>query len=139
VRRPLGKEKHHYLRNYIAATRHVRTQYVPPRGDGGTVFIDLFAGPGKARIRDSGEFIEGSPLIAVNEQSRTFTLAARRDFHAARDWVPSLVGPLDRAPRHECMLRFARVGGNNSTAGICADPLGFPVSPVTACRFVIDV
>jgi three-Cys-motif partner protein len=30
------------------------------------VFIDLFAGAGKARIRDTGKIVPGSPLVALN-------------------------------------------------------------------------
>jgi three-Cys-motif partner protein len=30
-----------------------------------TVYVDLFAGPGKSKIRDSSEIIKGSPLAAL--------------------------------------------------------------------------
>ncbi|MCA9676234.1 MAG: three-Cys-motif partner protein TcmP [Myxococcales bacterium] len=61
-----AKDKHHYLRNYLAATRNVRARFMPPKGTGGTALIDLFAGPGKARVREPVEFIDGSPLIATS-------------------------------------------------------------------------
>ncbi len=61
-----SKDKHHYLRTYFAATKNVRAQFTPPKGQGGTAFIDLFAGPGRARTREDADFIDGSPLIAVN-------------------------------------------------------------------------
>jgi len=64
-----AKDKHHYLRNYFAATRHVRSQFLPPKGHGGAAFLDLFAGPGRARTREQGEFIDGTPLIAANVPS----------------------------------------------------------------------
>lgn len=70
-----SKEKHGYVRKFLEATRSVRASYLPPRGDGGTAFIDLFAGPGRARVRENvnglvrepAEFIDGSPLIALCE------------------------------------------------------------------------
>lgn len=58
-------DKHHYLRQYIGATRGVRAKFLPPQGQGGAAFIDLFAGPGMVRVRDTGEIREGSPLIAL--------------------------------------------------------------------------
>ena len=41
-------EKHHYLRNYIHATRAVRGRF----SRGGTAFVDVFAGPGRAKVVD---------------------------------------------------------------------------------------
>lgn len=61
-----AKDKHHYLRNYFAATRNVRSRFMPPHGEGGAAFIDLFSGPGRARIREPIEFVDGSPLLAAN-------------------------------------------------------------------------
>lgn len=68
-------DKHHYLRNYIEATRSVRKRYVSgePGRNGGAAFVDLFAGPGRARVRDSGDIIDGSPLIALAHDHAPFT------------------------------------------------------------------
>jgi len=60
--------KHHYLSRYIEATWAARAKYLPPKGTGGAAYIDLFAGPGCARIRDTGEIIDGSPLIVLNHE-----------------------------------------------------------------------
>ena len=65
--------KHHYIRGYIEATYAARAKFIPPVGSGGAAFIDLFAGPGKARIRESGEIIDGSPLMAMNHAAAPFT------------------------------------------------------------------
>jgi three-Cys-motif partner protein len=46
---------------------------VEPPAPGGAAFIDLFAGPGRARIRETGEFIDGSPLIALQHPDAPFT------------------------------------------------------------------
>ncbi len=69
-------DKHTYLSRYIHATRQARQRYLVP-GDhgppGGAGFIDLFGGPGKVRIRDSGEIHDGSPLIAVAHREAPFS------------------------------------------------------------------
>lgn len=66
-------EKHDYLRRYIEATHAVRSRYLPPRGPGGAAFIDLFAGPGRARVRPNGALIDGSPLIAARHTQSPFS------------------------------------------------------------------
>jgi three-Cys-motif partner protein len=66
-------DKHYYLKQYIDATRAVRADYLPPKGQGGAAFIDLFAGPGVVRVRESGEMREGSPLIALRHNVAPFT------------------------------------------------------------------
>lgn len=77
-----AKEKHDFLRRYIDATREVRRKYVEPGALGGAAFIDLFAGPGRARIRDTGEFIDGSPLLALRQVEAPFTRAILCDLDA---------------------------------------------------------
>lgn len=66
-------DKHHYLRQYINATRAVRAKFLAPKGRGGAAFIDIFAGPGMLRVRDTGEIREGSPLIAFNHREAPFS------------------------------------------------------------------
>jgi three-Cys-motif partner protein len=57
---PWAIEKHERLRKYIDAYRSARTMFLPPKGTGGAAYIDLFSGPGRSQIEDSGEFIDGS-------------------------------------------------------------------------------
>ncbi|MGO8147089.1 three-Cys-motif partner protein TcmP [Rhizobium leguminosarum] len=59
--------KHEYLRKYIDISRGVRKQFIGPRNAGAT-YIDLFSGPGRAKIRN-GDFIDGS-CVAAWEMSR---------------------------------------------------------------------
>jgi three-Cys-motif partner protein len=66
--------KHHILRQFIDATRDVRKKYLPEHGGtGGAAYIDLFAGPGRARVRETGMYVDGSPLIAMNYRRSPFT------------------------------------------------------------------
>ena len=59
-----SKVKHYYLKRYIDTfTTSMRDKW-----EGNLYYIDLFAGPGKCRVRDNGEEIEGSPLIALNSK-----------------------------------------------------------------------
>lgn len=60
-------DKHGYLRSYIDATREARRKF-KHRG-----FIDLFAGPGRVRVRETGEVCDGSPLIALAHEAAPFT------------------------------------------------------------------
>jgi three-Cys-motif partner protein len=61
-------EKHERLRKYIDITRAVRRKYTDKSsaGDyrGGATYIDLFCGAGRARVRETGQIIDGSPLVA---------------------------------------------------------------------------
>ena len=61
--RPVGywsKDKLRYLAGYMDIfTTSMRHKWF-------TVYVDLFAGPGKSKIRDSSEIIKGSPLAALD-------------------------------------------------------------------------
>lgn len=61
---PWAKEKQEYLCRYVDISRAARKKYLAPLGRGGATYIDLFCGPGRSRIRDSGEWIDGSPVAA---------------------------------------------------------------------------
>ena len=55
-----SKEKLHYVARYMDIfTTSMREKWI-------LVYADLFAGPGKSRIRDTGEVIKGSPLLALD-------------------------------------------------------------------------
>ena len=59
---PWAKEKHERLRKYIDISRPTRRKFV--QGPGGATYIDLYCGSGRAIVRDTGEKIDGSPLVA---------------------------------------------------------------------------
>ncbi len=73
---PWAKDKHDYLGRYIEATHGPRSKYLVADGGrpaGGAAFVDLFAGPGRARVRTTGEIIDGSPLVAARHADAPFT------------------------------------------------------------------
>jgi three-Cys-motif partner protein len=63
---PWAKDKHTRLAHYVGISRAVRKRFVGS-GKAGATFIDLYAGPGRARIRDETEVIDGSSLVAWRE------------------------------------------------------------------------
>jgi three-Cys-motif partner protein len=58
-------DKHERLRKYIDITRAARRKYVngPSRT---STYIDPFCGMGRARVRESGDVILGSPVLAYS-------------------------------------------------------------------------
>lgn len=63
---PWVREKHARLEKYIGISDAVRKKFIGP-GNAGATFIDLFCGPGRARIREETEIVNGSPLVAWEE------------------------------------------------------------------------
>jgi three-Cys-motif partner protein len=56
-------EKHERLKRYIHISRHARGKFL--NGSSATAtYIDLFSGTGRGHVRETGELIEGSPLVA---------------------------------------------------------------------------
>lgn len=58
-----AREKHELLRRYIDISRAVRRKWIGPTNAGAT-YIDLFCGPGRARLRKTGDWIDGSCVAA---------------------------------------------------------------------------
>jgi three-Cys-motif partner protein len=57
-----AKEKHERLRKYVDISRPTRRKFI--QGPGGATYIDLYCGSGRAILRETGEKIDGSPLVA---------------------------------------------------------------------------
>jgi hypothetical protein len=63
---PVGewtRDKLSLLRLYIEIARGVRAKFTGP-GKAGAAFVDLFCGPGRAFIKGTHDFIDGSPIVA---------------------------------------------------------------------------
>lgn len=92
-------EKHLRLQKYVDITRAVRRKF-----GGNATYIDLYCGPGRARLRQTGEVVEGSAILAASE-------AAQR--------VPYreiIIGDIDPVNVAACAVRLARLGFNNVRA-----------------------
>lgn len=69
-------DKHEYIHQYIEATWAARSKFLQPSSSnprGGAGFLDLFSGPGRVRIRETGELRAGSPFIALGHTKAPFT------------------------------------------------------------------
>jgi three-Cys-motif partner protein len=56
------KDKHDRLRKYVDISAATRRKFV--EGTGGATYIDLYCGTGRAVVRETGETVDGSPLVA---------------------------------------------------------------------------
>jgi len=59
------KEKLEILAEYLGGEEYGGGFAYATKRARGTYYIDAFAGPGKCRVRDTGEEVDGSPLIAL--------------------------------------------------------------------------
>jgi three-Cys-motif partner protein len=69
------KDKHDLLCRYVDITKSARAKYLPPN-KGGATYIELFCGPGRCLVRETGEWIDGSVVAAWKksvEGRRPFT------------------------------------------------------------------
>jgi three-Cys-motif partner protein len=107
---PWAKEKHERLRRYVDISRAARRKFVD--GSGGATYIDLFCGSGRAIIRDTGERVDGSPLVAFKsardggvpfseihlaDLSEESCRAAAERIRAAGGMATTEYGPADRS------------------------------------------
>jgi three-Cys-motif partner protein len=97
---PWATEKHERLRKYIDAYRGARAKFLPPRGDGGAAFIDLYSGAGRSQIEGTGDFVDGSPLVAF--KAARLSRTGFSDLH---------FNDLDQENIEALRQRLARLGG----------------------------
>lgn len=55
---PWVRDKHRALAEYLKYHAHPRAKFRH------RAYVEVFCGPGRARVRDTGEFIDGSPVVA---------------------------------------------------------------------------
>ncbi len=63
-----AKRKHHYLRNYCGITT------VSMRSKFKLIYLDVMAGPGRCKIKETGEEFPGSPLVALDHDFSEYIL-----------------------------------------------------------------
>lgn len=93
-----AKEKHDYLCRYIDISRAVRTQWIG-QGKAGATYIDPFCGPGRCRVRDTGEWIDGG-VVAAWKKSRD----------GGAPFTQVFIGDLDVQRRESAANRLRRLG-----------------------------
>jgi len=60
---PWANDKLKIVTDYIQASGAARRGYLPT----GAAYIDVFCGPGRSKIRNTGQFIDGSPVAAFKK------------------------------------------------------------------------
>jgi three-Cys-motif partner protein len=60
---PWATDKLKIVTDYIQASGAARRRYLRT----GAAYIDVFCGPGRSKIRDTGQFIDGSPVAAFEK------------------------------------------------------------------------
>jgi hypothetical protein len=99
----IGRQKRHLgLRNYVDITQAVRWKF-----GGNASYIDLYSGPVRARLRQTGEVVERSALAAASEAVR------RTPFREI------IIGDLDST---NVAAREARLNGEGATNVRAASP-----------------
>lgn len=66
-----AEQKHDYLRRYLHISFAARRKFLSKGGK--ATYTELFCGPGRLFNKGTGEFIDGSPLVAYKESLRTDT------------------------------------------------------------------
>lgn len=64
-------QKHARIRKYVDISRAARRKFI--NGAGGATYIDLFCGPGRARIRETTRIVDGSAVVAAREAIDSMT------------------------------------------------------------------
>lgn len=92
-------DKHELLCDYIQITAYTRKKYLPPHGRGGATYIDLFSGPGRAKIKTTGEFVDGSCVAAW-----------RKSCDSGNPFSCVIVGDADPEKLEMARVRLERLG-----------------------------
>jgi three-Cys-motif partner protein len=93
-----AKEKHDYLCRYIDISRSTRAKYLGP-GKAGATYIDLFCGPGRCKVRDSDEWIDGGVVAAWKKSQE-----------GGAPFTKIFVGDLDAQRREAATTRLRHLG-----------------------------
>ena len=95
---PWAKDKHEYLCRYIDISRAVRKKWLGSNKAGAT-YIDLFCGPGRCRIRDTGEWIDGGVVAAW-----------RKSVEGGAPFSQIFIADLDEQRRKAAVSRLEKLG-----------------------------
>lgn len=93
-----AKEKHARLCKYLKLASGTRKKFLTGRA-GSATFIDLFCGTGRARIKETGEWIEGGTVAAWNVSKALGT-----------PFSEILIADIDEERREANALRLRKLG-----------------------------
>lgn len=112
------RRKHHYLDRYCGITATGMKNRFTER-----VFLDVMAGPGLCKIKDSGEELLGSPLIAMKHDFTKFVFV---------ESDPELAVALEKRIALQPKANLATVVRGDWTQEVAAGRLTFPRGLVVA-------
>lgn len=92
-------DKHELLCDYIQISTYARKKYLPPDGRGGCTFIDLFCGPGRAKNKANGEFVDGGCVAAW-----------RKSVKSGAPFTKMIIGDIDEERLALSKTRLERLG-----------------------------
>jgi len=90
--------KHRLLREYVDATWPTRAKYSH------CGYVDLFSGPGRVRVKPTGEIMDGSPLVAW-----------RTSAHSKAPYTSTIIADVDQLVVEACETRLKRTGCSPQT------------------------
>lgn len=120
-------DKHDLLCDYIQISTYARKKYLPPLGRGGSTYIDLFCGPGRAKIKATGEMVDGGCVAAW-----------RKSVASGAPFSKMILGDIDEDRLALAKSRLERLGAPVvALAGAAAEtaPLAIQECPVGALNF----
>jgi three-Cys-motif partner protein len=97
------REKHARVERYISISRGVRKKFIGANKAGAT-FIDLYSGPGRARIADTTTVIDGSPVVAW-----------RKSVESGAPFTQVQIADAERVLVDTARIRLARAGAQVSS------------------------
>jgi three-Cys-motif partner protein len=92
------EEKHFFITEYIKLSHGARRQFIGPN-DAGAAYIDLFCGPGQAKVKGTKQYVDGAAVAAWNtakERGSPFTAM--------------YIADRDKARREHCATRLRTLG-----------------------------
>jgi len=92
-----AKEKHEYLCRYVDISRAVRSRWISA-GKAGATYIDLFCGPGRCKVRETGEWIDGGVVAAW-----------KKSVEGGAPFTQVFVGDLDDERRRAAVTRLSKL------------------------------
>lgn len=111
-------DKHELLSDYIQISSATRKKYLPPIGKGGAVYIDLFCGPGRAKLKNEGAFIDGGCVAAW-----------RKSVAGGAPFSKVIIGDIDEDRLKPASERLARLGAPvEAVLGPASETVGVAVA-----------
>lgn len=122
------RDKHARVDKYVAISASVRKKFI---GKAGASFIELFSGPGRARIRDTKEVVSGSSLVA-------WKASVKSGAKFSQVYVADAVEPIRAACEERLQVAGAPVAGQTGAAASTVDTFVSRLNRYGLCLALLD-